>query len=55
MELVSAGSTFHFTIDAAIAEAGGLSEQVAELRGLRILVVDDNEANIELLLERKGM
>ena len=44
-----AGSTFHFTIDAAIAEAGGLSEQVAELRGLRILVVDDNETNRRIL------
>lgn len=43
------GSTFHFTIDAAIAESGGLTEQVAELRGRRILVVDDNETNRRIL------
>lgn len=43
------GSTFHFTVDAAIAENCGLTEQVVELRGRRILVVDDNETNRRIL------
>jgi two-component system, sensor histidine kinase and response regulator len=43
------GSTFHFTIDAAIAEIQGLSKPVTELRGRRILVVDDNATNRRIL------
>jgi signal transduction histidine kinase/DNA-binding response OmpR family regulator len=43
------GSTFHFTVDTAIADNCGLTEQVVELRGRRILVVDDNETNRHIL------
>lgn len=43
------GSSFHFTIDAVLAADQSLKEPAAELRGRRILVVDDNETNRRIL------
>ena len=44
------GSTFAFTIAVAVAEGGdGLPGRLAELRGTRVLVVDDNRTAREML------
>jgi PAS domain S-box-containing protein len=43
------GSVFHFTIDAEATSGPRLPAVAAELRGKRILVVDDNAANREVV------
>jgi CheY-like chemotaxis protein len=43
------GSAFHFTIGAEAASGPRLAPMAAELRGKRILVVDDNAANREVI------
>jgi signal transduction histidine kinase/CheY-like chemotaxis protein len=48
-----AGSCFHFTVEAPIAQIGGNSEPVRtlELGGVPVLIVDDNPANRRILAE----
>jgi len=50
---VGRGSTFHFTVAAAPADdqslAGPSPQALARLRGVRVLVVDDNDTNRRLL------
>jgi two-component system, sensor histidine kinase and response regulator len=51
------GSTFHFTVRFPVAEAKAQSPSpvlAAELRGLSVLVVDDNETNRRILYEMTG-
>lgn len=45
------GATFHVEISAPLVEYGNdeAEEQAPSLRGVRILVVDDNQANLDLL------
>jgi signal transduction histidine kinase/DNA-binding response OmpR family regulator len=48
------GSTFHFTVNVAVAAVPGASAQIPEaeaLRGLAVLVVDDNATNRRILNE----
>ena len=48
------GSTFHFTVHVAIAAAPGATAHISEpevLRGLAVLVVDDNATNRRILQE----
>jgi PAS domain S-box-containing protein len=46
---VGNGSTFHFTLPAEAASGPRLPPVAAELRGKRLLVVDDNAANREVI------
>ncbi len=46
---VGKGSTFHFTAKVEIVEAAVRSAQDAALRGLRVLIVDDNATNRRIL------
>ncbi len=52
------GSTFHFTLELELAPEGVVTPPAATLRGMSVLVVDDNEVNrriLERLLERWKM
>jgi PAS domain S-box-containing protein len=46
------GSTFHFTIDAEATSGPRFPPVAAELRGKRMLVVDDNAANREVVMRQ---
>jgi PAS domain S-box-containing protein len=53
-----AGSTFHFTVDVKQAEVPATGSTEADLRGVTVLVVDDNATNrsiLQGLLTRWGM
>jgi signal transduction histidine kinase/DNA-binding response OmpR family regulator len=43
--VLGAGSTFHFTVRLGIAAAAPEEPEAMNLRGLRVLVVDDNDVN----------
>ena len=45
------GSTFHFTVTTARGEKSKLRGQSASLKGLKVLVVDDNATNRQILSE----
>jgi signal transduction histidine kinase/DNA-binding response OmpR family regulator len=51
---VGLGSTFWFTAQLEIEQGPSSSERSQHLRGLRALVVDDNQTNREILMELLG-
>ena len=49
---VGQGSTFQFTIKLDMSEEAGLHANLEDLRGLNVLIVDDNATNRRILMER---
>jgi len=46
------GSTFHFTVCLGVSADAGLRTDPENLRGLNVLIVDDNATNRRILIER---